>query len=157
MARSRANPAVSTLQQMMMTMTGLLRMAWIQSKFSNIVVSLLSWSGLTGPRGGLKLRGAARGGLGQLPVLRVRGDIAIGAHRLQELAPGFINGSHTRDGGEPERVSPVHRLRRAEVPADRVVQLLLLFQAAPDAELELGVERGARLGIQRPLEFGLRL
>src|SRR6267142_4885658 len=157
MVRSSAKPAVRTLQQMMMTMTGLFRMAWIQSKFSNIVVRSFQWSGLTDPLGRLKLRGAARCRLGQFPVGRVRGDVAVGAHRLQELAPGLVNGSHARNGRQPERVPAVHRLGGAEVPADGVVQLLLLLEAAPDAELELGVEGRVGPGVQRPFELDLRL
>src|SRR5258705_4284004 len=101
-----ANPNVTTLQPRMMIITGLVRIAWIQSKFSNIFVELLSRRAGEVPRPFRRFRFAPtdpRSALAGLPlelrhtigrdrdqflVSRVADDVAIRRDRPRVFVAG---------------------------------------------------------------------
>src|SRR5512138_504754 len=104
--RSREKPRATTLHPRMATITGLLRIAPIQSKFSNMTLSLggLVPGGVPALRGG-QLRDAVRRRRDQLAVLRVLDDVAIGDERARVLATRFVERRQAGERREAERLA----------------------------------------------------
>src|SRR5262245_15247857 len=152
--RSRANPNVTTLHSRMMTMTGLDRMAPIQSKLANITDLLVSdpAAGLT-PAGGCgQLLDAILGGHDQLAVLRVLHDVAIGLDGARVLLARLVQRRQARERRETERLVAVRTGAGLLVGADRARHVVHLLAAAAEAERHLGAQHRAVLEAQRLLE-----
>src|SRR5690349_9878716 len=114
----------------MTTMTGLDRMAPIQSKFANIT-GLLVVTAASAPAGaGGELRDAVRGRGSEFLVLRVLDDVAVRLDRAGDLPSGLVERGEPRKRRQAERFVTVRTRPRLLVRAHRPGHVGLLFPTA---------------------------
>src|SRR5262245_32043739 len=125
----------------MTSMTGLVLMAWIQSKFSNIGFRSfpLPPRELV-PPGAALLRPAPapRRAVGrdgeQLLVARVLHEVAVRGHGLAELLPRLVQDGAARHRGQALGVVAVGAGQRHLVGLERAIRVALLLAGAAEAE-----------------------
>src|SRR5262245_66339333 len=94
----------------MMIITGLLRIAWIQSKFSNIVSTPSCGEWVDGEPlllAAFQLSGTVLGRRHQLFVLGVAHDVLVGGQRASLVLLGLVERGRARHGRQPVGLVPI--------------------------------------------------
>src|SRR5688572_16726498 len=147
-----------TLHARMTSITGLVRMAWIQSKFSNIGSCSFPWddgkakrpgrrprpgSALAGPA--LELRHPIGRDGDQLLVRRVLHDVPVGRHGPRVLLARLVERGAARHRGEAPGVVAVRGGERDLVGAKRAGGVPRRLAGPAQAVRRLDLERGCGL------------